>query len=244
MRSHFAGDVHSRAPRTAHRFDRAGSGNMGDVQVCARHLREDHVAGHHRLLRSRRNSAHAQKRGVKPLVHHPAVAQIRIFFVRDHRNAQHRRVFQRPSHELRVPDRFSVVADPDASGGTKIGNLRQLFPFQSSAHRPDGIHATRAVPRRLGNDHLGHGALVVRRNRVGHRANCRVAAGDGGARSGGDRLLVLLPRFAEMRMQIDEAGNDHQSGGIDDFAGRAQLFPGVGDHAVFDEQIDFRVEIP
>jgi hypothetical protein len=45
-----------------------------------------------------------------------------------------------------------------------------------------------------------------------------------------------------MRVQIDEARHDDQSSGVDDVAIGAKLAADVGDRAVFDQQIDFRIE--
>ena len=242
MGRHLAGDVNAGGARLANRGDRPGGGDMRDMQMRARHAGQDHVAGHHRLLRRRGNPAHAQKSGVKPLVHDAAVGEIQILFMGDHRHAQHRRILHRPAHQLPVRHGLTVIADAHAARGTKIGQLRQLFPFQGPAHRTDRIHPARAIPRRLGDDHLRYGPLVVRGKGVGHRADSGVAARYGCASSGGDGLLVLLPRLAQVRVQIDESRDDDEARGIDHFSSLSKFFPDFRDLAIFDEDVDFGVE--
>ena len=48
-------------------------------------------------------------------------------------------------------------------------------------------------------------AVVVHRLGVGHRAHGGEPAGGGGAGAGGDRLLVLAARLAQVGVQVDEA---------------------------------------
>ena len=215
---------------------------MRDVKVRARHLRQDHIAGDHRLFRCRRDAGQAEERGVEAFVHDAAIGEVRILLVRDDRHPQHRAVFQRAPHELRIGDRLAVIADRDASRRSQIRELRQLLAFQTFADGTDGIHATRAVPRRLGDDHLGDRPLVVRRNRVRHRAHRRVPARHCRPSSGRDRLFMFLAGLAQMGVQIDETGHDHQTAGIDGFGGRLQLLADFADRIVGDQDISFGVE--
>ena len=205
--------------------------------------RQDHVARHQRLFRRRRNSAHAEERGVVALVHDAAVVEVRVLFVRDDGDAQHRRILERAAHQLRVVDRLAVVAHSDAAGRAQIGKLGQRLALQPLAHRADRIDAAGAVARRFGDDHLGHGALVVRRNGVRHRADRGVAARHRGPRAGGDRLLVLLPRLAQMRVQVDEPGSDDETGGVDRVDVRLDLLVDARDRAVLDQDVELGVEV-
>ena len=104
---------------------------------------------------------------------------------------------------------------PTQPARAEVGQLGQRFAFQTFADRADRIDAAGAVPPRLGDDHLRHRPLVVRRQRVGHRADGRVAAGHRRARAGGDRLFVFLARLAKMGVQIDQPGNDDEAFGVD-----------------------------
>ena len=50
----------------------------------------------------------------------------------------------------------------------------------------------------------------------GHGADGGEAARGRGAGAGGDRLLVLAPRLAQVGVQVDEAGADHEARDVDD----------------------------
>ena len=54
--------------------------------------------------------------------------------------------------------------------------------------------------------------MVVHRVGVRHAGNRRESAGDGGSGAGRHRLLVRLPRLAQMDMHVDEAGTDDETG--------------------------------
>ena len=79
-------------------------------------------------------------------------------------------------------------------------------PFGPTVIAPIGCSARAADLAGARDHHLGDGARVVHRARVGHRADVGEAAGRGRGETGQDVLFVLLPRLAQVRVQIDESG--------------------------------------
>ena len=132
------------------------------------------------------------------------------------------RVLHRPAHQLGVHHRLAVVGDGHAARFLELPHLGQLLaaePPGDGADRVDPHHARRS---RAVDDELGHRAAVVGRRGVRHRADGGEPARRRGARPGGDVLFVLLPRLAQVGVQIDEARHhplpahvDHPNAGAD-----------------------------
>jgi hypothetical protein len=59
-------------------------------------------------------------------------------------------------------------------------------------------------------------SLSSARLRVGHAADGREPAGDGGGGTAGDRLFFLVAGLAEMDVDVYQAGDDVLAGGVDD----------------------------
>ena len=69
--------------------------------------------------------------------------------------------------------------------------------------------------------------------------HCGEAADRGGARPGKNRFALLEARFAEVGVQVDEAGEDGEAVGIDDGRARAaEPASRLGDAAVLDDEVD------
>ena len=71
------------------------------------------------------------------------------------------------------------------------------------------------------------------------------AAGRGGHRAGGDRLLVLLAGLAQMDVDVDQPGRHHQAGGVERLGALRRLDAAVelDDAALLDQQVVDRVEV-
>ena len=81
------------------------------------------------------------------------------------------------------------------------------------------MHAAGGAPHLVRQRRGGH----RRRTGVGHLEYRRDAAHHGGERAGGEILLVLGARLAEMDLAVDDAGEDMEAGAIDDLAGRRRV---------------------
>ena len=132
----------------------------------------------------------------------------RILAVIDDRHAEHAGVFERPAHQQRRRDRPAVVGERDAAGGLLLAELGQLLAFRADRHRADRIDAREVRFGRLLEDELRDAGVVVDRIGVRHARDRGESAGDRGGRAGGDRLLVLLPRLAQVHVHVDQPGRD------------------------------------
>ncbi|CKT75507.1 Uncharacterised protein [Mycobacterium tuberculosis] len=157
-------------------------------------------------------------------------------------HAQTGGIFQGAAHDQRVMHADPVVGEHPHLGGAGVhhAHLGQLGSGQPDGDRADGVHVDQAdllaaVPDVVG-DHraVGHGVGV------GHREHRGVAAQSGRGRTGFDVLGILAARLAQMGVQIDEPGQQHVSGGVNDIGriGDRQIRSYLGDLAVIDEYVD------
>ncbi len=86
---------------------------------------------------------------------------------------------------------------------------------------------------------------IDHRNRVRHGADRSESARRSGGRAGRDRLFVRLAGFAQVHVQIDEAGRDDESAGIEFLIRAAFDFVGsrnFGNAAIFQQHVHGRVD--
>ena len=70
---------------------------------------------------------------------------------------------------------------------------------------------------------------------LGMQAMRGEAAGQRRGRAGGDRLVLLAPRLAEMHVHVDQAGRDDLARGVDDRILTVRRHVIAGDLAVADQ---------
>jgi hypothetical protein len=179
---------------------------VGEVVARAGELREHEVAGDDVILRDAGPALESEARGDGALVHLGAFGERVVFGVLHHHEAVGAGVLQGAAHHARVGDAAAVVGDGDAARGAQVGHLRELATGLTAGDGADGVDAHEPVVAPLGDDHLGDGAVVVDGLRVGHRAHHDEAPGGGGAGARDDVLFVLVARLAQVRVQVDEAG--------------------------------------
>jgi hypothetical protein len=178
------------------------------------------------------------------LVHHAGAGQVVVLGVLGDRDAEVPRVEEGAAHQLGVPDRQAVVRDRHRAGAHHLADLGQALPRQPLRHRADRVDARPAGAPRLGDDVLGHRPVVVDRIGVGHAGDAGEAARRRRPRAALDRLLVLLPRLAQVDVDVDEAGADDAAGGVEGAhpAGGLDAAADLGDLAVLDQQVRRLVE--
>ena len=155
----------------------------------------------------------------KPFVHHAADGQLGHLAVLHDHAVEHLGVFEGPAHQGRRGDRGSVVGERDGAAGDELAEFGQLFALASLADGADGIDVGLPGPLGLEHDELGRGLGVDGGHRVGHAGDRRHAAGQGGGRAGGDGLVLLVARLAEVDVNVDQARADDHAPGVDDDLG-------------------------
>ena len=113
-------------------------------------------------------------------------------------------------------DRAAVVGE---RGGARVGELahlgqlRALLADRDRGHEADRdlrLVARRGPAGRAGRRSSRRPAIGVR-----HREDRAVAAGGRGGRAGGDRLLVLAARRAQVHVRVDEGRREHEPVAVD-----------------------------
>ena len=199
--------------------------------------RQQRVAGDNQLLRTAGNSLQAKRLGDLPGMQGAAGGERHLLAVVNKRQACGLRTPQRLAHESRLLNAAPVVGERNGPGGLHCCGVGQFPPLASKGDGGRLQHAHNApglIPR---DDIAEHVHRINRRCRVGHRENGGETAGGGGARAGGNILLVRLARFAQVYMQVEESRAQHQPLQIHHLdCGRCEPRP-VRDHAVLDKNI-------
>ena len=237
----------SRAPlRGPHQLEAARRRQVGDVVTTAAVLEQDEVARHHHVLGGAGDARQAEERRRVALVHDAAAGEAEVLGVLHHRQAVVLGVEQRAAHQLGVHHRLAVVGDRHRAGGGHLADLRQLLPLEPFRHRADRIDAGEAVTLRLAADVLRDRAVIVRTGTVFAMQQTAVKPPAAAAIvPGAHRLLVLLPRLAQVDVDVDEAGRDDEAGGVDDLGvlGHGETLLQPRHLAVLDQHVDEGVEV-
>ena len=102
--------------------------------------------------------------------------------------------------------------------------LGELLAGQAAGHGAHRLHVRPARPRGRGRGRAAAASAVSVTGRgVGHRQHGGVAADRGGPRAGEDRLGVLAAGLAQVRVQVDEAGQGDEAVGVEDLGPRGRL---------------------
>ena len=158
--------------------------------------------------------ARPSRPGELALVHLGALGEPRLLGVLGDDAVERLDVLQRPAHQHRVADALAVVGeDPDPGG--RVGHRAELG--EPLALEPDGDRADRVDVAVAGlaaepPDLLDDAGGVGDRLGVGHRVHGGEAAQRGRLGAGLDRLGVLAARLAQVRVQVDQAGQRDQAG--------------------------------
>ena len=153
----------------------------------------------------------------RALVHLRVLGEARLLRVLGDHAVERLHVLQGAPHHHRVVHALAVVGeDPHPRGGVGHGaELGELLPPEPDRDGADGLDVAVAglapEPPDLLDDAGGVGDGVG----VGHRVDGGEAAERGRAGAGLDGLGVLAAGLAQVRVQVDEAGQRDQAVGVD-----------------------------
>ena len=214
------GDVPPRRLGLPDDLDRPGGGDVADVEAGADVGGQQAVAGDHCLLGHRRPAGQPEPARELALVHLGALGQPRLLGVLGDDAVERLDVLQRTAHQHRVVHALAVVGEhPHPSG--RVGHraeLGELVAGQADGDGADGVDVAVAGLAAQAPDLLDHPGGVGDRVGVGHRVHGGEATHRGGLGAGEHCLGVLATGLAQVGVQVDQAGERDQAGGVDDLA--------------------------
>ncbi len=215
VRAGLAADADAALPGAADEVDAAGRGDVQDVQPAAGQLRQRDVAVDHHLLGGGRHAVQPQPHALEALVHDAAAGQVQVLAMAEHGLVEHPAIFQGAAHDLGADDRRAVVGEGDRAAFDQAADLGQLRALAALGDGADGKDVGVAGPLGLQIDELGRRLAVEGRLGVGHAGHRRDAAGQRRRRAGGDGLVLLAARLAQVDVHVDQARADDLAGGVD-----------------------------
>ena len=246
VRRHFAGHASLGALATAHSLQCIGGRDMRHMQPRFMNLlRERDVAIDHRGLRRCRHRAQSETEARRSRVHRTIFRDSSVFGVLDNRQVQFGAKTHGIAHHFVVENRLAIIRHGNRSGALQRCKIRQRRPTASSRRGCDGEYidhgsalgmAQPSYP--LCSIHHGSG--------VGHGANGSESTRGGRSRPAGDRLFVVLPRLAQVNVEIDKSRCNNQPARIEFFVGPAADFPRQRDlrhPSIPQQQIHRRIDL-
>ena len=220
VRAGLAGDAHAALLAAADQLDAAGRRDVQDVQPAAGQLGQRDVAVDHDLLGRRRHAAQAQPHALEALVHDAAARSARgprqwlstaLSNIRQYSRAR------RMISALTTGEPSSVKATAPPSTSPPIS--ASSSPLRPLVTAPIG--KTLALPARSAWRKTNSAAAWLSSGRlgVGHAGDRGDAAGQRRRGAGGDRLVLLAARLAQVDVHVDQAGADDLAGGVDGAVG-------------------------
>ena len=129
-------------------------------------------------------------------------------------------LLQGKPHDPGVQHGPAVVGNGDRSGLFQLPVVAKEAALQPLGHGRDRVYPRQAGLGRLRQDVFGDGGVVVDRPGVGHAAHRAETATDSRPAAGRDGLLVLESRFAQVHVQVDQAGRHDFTGSVNNPIGR------------------------
>ena len=215
MRANFAADLHPARPRLAQEPHAPGRADVLAMNPMVAKFREQNVARDDRFL-ARRGPAGQTEQGAPVAFVHDAVAdEIVVLAVIEHRQADHARVLDRATHQFVILHAVTVVGDRDHAGLGERTDRRQFFAGEILRNRAGRQNVNARHLRRPVLDPGDRARAVGDRRSVWHADDGRESARRRRARARLDRLLPTKTRFAEVDVDVDQAGTDDQTGRVD-----------------------------
>ena len=191
----------------ADQLDRAGGRDVLDVEPAAGDLGQADVAGDHDVLGGGGHAAQAEPHRLEPLVHHAADGQLGHLAVLHDHPVEHLRVLRGPgasatAEATGAPSSVKATAPPATSWPSSASSS----PLPSLAHGADRDRRSPCRARWAWRTTNSAAAWLSMAGMVlGMQATDGHAAGQRGGGAGGDRLVLLVARLAEVDVDVDQA---------------------------------------
>ncbi len=141
----------------------------------------------------------------------------RVFRMLHDRQPEEARVLEGAPQERAVGEPLAVVGESDGAGDLHLAELGQLLALLSLRDGADRIEPRAGDAAPFGRDELEDGPVVGHRVRVRHRADGGETARRRCLQACRDRLGVLAAGLPQVRVQVDEAGQDEKPFRVQDF---------------------------
>ena len=205
-----------------------GPGQLGEPQVSC----DDD------LLCLSRYGRHPEQRRHRSFVYLARGGEAGIDCMLGDHTASGGQVVHRLSHEAGVGNRIPIVGEHPDPGLPQLVEVGELFAVASHRHRSCWPHIYEAGRASTVDDEPCQMAGVDGRIGVRHRNDRGVTAGGGCRRAGRDVFLPLLPRLAQVGVEIDEPGAHPGPVTLDDGV-RHQIASDLDDRSVGDADVGF-----
>jgi len=214
---------------------------VADVQPRPDVAGQQRVAGDNGLLGGRRPAGETQPGRHDTLVQLRAGGEPGLLGVLGDHSVEGPDVLQGAAHQGGVGHAGTVVTEHPHTRG-RVGHraeLGQLRTRPSHRDRTDRRHIDQpglaAEPPHLLDDACGVGGRVG----VGHGEHRGVPAERGRRRPGRHGLGILAARFAQVGVQVDQAGQQHRAGSVDHLvSGAGQITADRRDHPTVEQHVD------
>ena len=256
MRTGLGGHVQALVLGAPQEADRFRAAHVLHVQVRAAQRRQLDIAVHDGALRRRRRPRQPQNGGYRALVHDAVTGQHAVLAMRQHRQAEHAAVFHGAAHQPGAGDALRAIRQGHDAGLVHAADFGQRLALQDRGRGADRVEPGAAGHAGAPQNVFGYRRRVVHRLGIRHHRHRGEATGSSGGQPAGYRLPVLVARFAEVDVHVDEARRHNPASGFHDArrvghpppleggvrGGERQIAPGLGNSAVGNAHVQLRVQ--
>ena len=170
----------------------------------------------------------------------PSWANVGIFQMMHDQRTEILGVGQHVAHHLGAGEARFAVGEGYRAGAAQKPDLAHLLAEQPLGHGGHGMDVDERRVAGAPQDEIDQRHVVDHRVGIRHADDCGDAAGRSGAARGGQGLAMLVAGLAGEHHHVDEAGDKHKAGAIDDLgiagAARGDMRPEIGNETVPDQQ--------
>ena len=212
-------------------------GDVADMHGQRQALGKADLAGDDNVFRGADTPFQPRQRGVIPLVDDAAIHERAVLAVAQAFQPEVGGILHGERHDLGGGNAPAVLRDRDRARRLHRADGGEVVPLLPLGDRADGMHLAEVHLFRAIFD-IGHDNLVIGDGLgVGHTADLRESALDGGAAAAQNILFLLEPRLAQMHVHIDQPGEYGQPRAVDALA--LDMGRNLGNFALFNADVRF-----